>query len=116
MRLRNELRNDISKDWQNIQDIEIPGLEFKSNVVELIEVHGFSGATLQGYGARIYLFTVCKSVDTSVNLLSVKSRIAPLKDATTQKKLSFRKPNISRFMSATHNAVKNVIKISRNFY
>ena len=48
-------------------------------------MHGFSGATLQGYGACIYLLTVYESGDISVNLLSVKFQKAPLKDATKQK-------------------------------
>lgn len=69
----------------HIQEVEIPRKKFRSNAAKLIEMHGFSGATLQGYGACIYLLTVYESGDISVNLLSVKFQKAPLKDATKQK-------------------------------
>ena len=46
------------------------------------EFHGFCDASLNGYGACIYVKTIYKSEKISVKLLLSKSRVTPLKQET----------------------------------
>ena len=80
---------DIANDWANInslndiQGIEIPRkIIFQDNVIKSMELHGVSDASFQGYRACIYLRTLYELGDISVNLVSEKSRDAPLKETT----------------------------------
>ena len=44
-----------------------------------IELHGFNDASLQRYGACVYIRAVSKSGVSSVHLVASKSRLAPIK-------------------------------------
>ena len=75
-----ELPIDIANDWENInslndiQEIKIPRkIIFLDNAIKSIRLYGFSDASLQGYGACIYLRTLQESGDISVNLVLGKS-------------------------------------------
>ena len=50
-----------------------------TNPVVKRKFHGFCDASLNGYGACIYVKTIYKSGKISVKLLSSKSRVAPVK-------------------------------------
>ena len=50
--------------------------------LEKLELHGFSDASLKNYGACIYLKSIFKSGAVSVNLITSKSRLAPIKGST----------------------------------
>ena len=53
-----------------------------TNPVVKREFHGFCDASLNGYGAYVYVKTIYKSGKISVKLLSSKSKVAPLKQET----------------------------------
>ena len=53
-----------------------------TNPVVKWEFHGFCDASLNGYGACIYVKTIYKSGKISVKLLLSKSRVTPLKQET----------------------------------
>ena len=63
---------------------------FQDNVIKTIE---------QGYGACTYLRTLCESGDISVNLVSGKSWVAPLKETTIPKIDLLAKLILSRLMN-----------------
>jgi len=46
------------------------------------EIHGFSDASKQGYGACVYIRTIMSSGSIKVGLVTSKSRVAPLKEQT----------------------------------
>ena len=50
--------------------------------LEKLELHGFSDASLQNYGACIYLRSIFRSGTISVSLVTSKSRLAPIKGST----------------------------------
>ena len=47
-----------------------------------IEIHGFSDASQQRYGACIYLKSTFKGGKVSVHLIASKSRLEPIKETT----------------------------------
>lgn len=51
----------------------------QDDLVDIIKLHGFCNASLQNYGAYIYLRHVLKSGNVSLNLVAAKSKLAPLK-------------------------------------
>ncbi|XP_063911968.1 uncharacterized protein LOC135128820 [Zophobas morio] len=80
--------HDINSAWLNlIQDltdldkITIARKIVPQNVVN-IQIHGFADASEKAYGAVIYLRTTDSSGNIQVNLLTAKSRIAPMKTIT----------------------------------
>ena len=66
--------------------------------LEKLELHGFSDASLQNYGAWIYLKSIFKSGPFSVNLLTSKSKLAPVKGSTI--------PSLELFGNLFKNSVK----------
>ena len=50
--------------------------------LEMLELHGFSDASLQNCGACIYLKPIFKSSTISVSLVTAKSSLAPIKVST----------------------------------
>ena len=88
----------------DIQEIKIPR---KTIFQDNVELHGFSDASFQGYGACIYLRTLYESGDISVNLVSGKSRVAPLKETTIPRMELLGNLILSRLMNTVHNTLKN---------
>ncbi|KAK9703507.1 Pao retrotransposon peptidase [Popillia japonica] len=72
-------RYNLSK----LNDLQIPryALCKPTNV----EIHDFSDASLQGYGACIYLRSVDQQNNIGVNSLCTKTKVAPLKPITIPK-------------------------------
>ena len=67
------------------EQIEVPCYIFDIDKNELqfkIELHGFSDASLQAYGAVIYSRCLSKSSNIITNLIASKSRVAPIKPIT----------------------------------
>ena len=54
--------------------------------IEKIDLHGFSDASFQNYGACIYLRSVSKSGKISVNLVSAKSRLQCVRNEKNREK------------------------------
>jgi len=81
----------LLKDWKAIRDdflhcdvIRFDRWVHTLKVVERVEIHGFSDASLQAYGACVYL-KVQSHGEVFVSLLTAKSRIAPSKSTTIPK-------------------------------
>ena len=66
--------------------------------LEKLELHGFSDASLQNYGACIYLRSIFKSDTISVSLVTSKSRLAPIKGSTVPRLEFLENMSLSRLM------------------
>ncbi|GFX68474.1 uncharacterized protein TNCV_2004881 [Trichonephila clavipes] len=76
------------REWQqflvsleNINNIEIPRLIFVA-FPEVIEIHGFADASERCYGAAVYCKSKNLKSETLVQLITSKSRVAPIKSLT----------------------------------
>ncbi|XP_055591539.1 uncharacterized protein LOC129743526 [Uranotaenia lowii] len=83
-----ELPIELQMKWQNFQQ-QLPTInEMRKprRVIAghptLIELHGYSDASSQAYGAVIYIKSISSDGTIQVNLLTSKSRVAPLKPVT----------------------------------
>ena len=81
-----------------------------------IELHGYSDAHLQSYGACVYIRTVSKSGVFSVHLVASKSRHAPIKITTIPRLELLGNVLLSRLMASVKKALSKVINISNYFY
>lgn len=82
----NDVPTQVQNSWslfrsqlEVLQSIKIPRLTMAVDQIEKVQLHGFSDASEQAYGACIYI--VCKSStgEMSSALMCSKSRVAPLK-------------------------------------
>ena len=70
---------------ESISKISIPRNVVNQDLndrMELIELHGFSDASFQNYGASIYIRAIPKGGNVSVNLIAIKSTLAPMAQNT----------------------------------
>ncbi|XP_065074711.1 uncharacterized protein LOC135698594 [Ochlerotatus camptorhynchus] len=83
----------------------------------VIEAHGFSDASLRAYGACIYLRVVSPSGEISVQLLTSKSKVAPLGNSKNQKKISLPRLELSGALLLSHlfQKVQHSLKIDLNW-
>ena len=79
-------------------------VEFSDGEVVLRELHGFSDASKQGYGACVYVRSVLKSGDVKVALLTSKSRVAPLKSETIPRLELLGNLLLARLVASVHKA------------
>lgn len=61
------------------RQLRIPRYLFNLNKILSIELHGFSDASLKAYGACCYVRTLYEDNSLSFNIITAKSRIAPIK-------------------------------------
>ena len=71
------------------------------------ELHGFSDASKSGFGACVYVRSFCRSGKVTVRLLTVKSRVAPLKTETIPRLELLGNLLLSRLITSVKNALKN---------
>ncbi|XP_055644340.1 uncharacterized protein LOC129780287 [Toxorhynchites rutilus septentrionalis] len=69
-----------------LTNLRIPRWIAFSNDVVSAEIHGFCDASEKAYGACVYLRCITVSGSISVNLITAKSRVAPLDDTKRKKK------------------------------
>ena len=81
-----------------------------------IELHGFSEASLQSYGACVYIRAVSKSGVSSLHLVASKSTLAPLKSTAIPRLELPGNVLLSRLMASAKNALSKIINTSNNFY
>ena len=79
--------------------------------LEKLELHGFSDASLQNYGACIYLRSIFKSGTISVSLVTSKSRLASIKGSTIPR-LELLGNLLSRLMDSVKKSLSKVLSIS----
>ena len=119
-----QLIGNIKKDWGNesdflcsIQVIETPSkVIYHNKLRKSMELHGFSDASFQGYGACIYVQTIHKSGEISVKLVPAKSRVTPLKETSIPKLELLGKLVLCKLMNIVFNALKNDDSIVDCFY
>ena len=68
------------------------------------EIHGFSDASKQGYGACVYIRSILKSGSIKVSLFTAKSRVAPLKEETIPRLELLGNLLLARLISSVKNA------------
>ena len=75
----------ILNTLENIGKISIPRNVVNQDLndpIDLIELHGFSDASLQNYRASIYIRSISNGGNVFVNLIASKSRLTPMKQNT----------------------------------
>ena len=73
----------LINEFSCVNQIKVPRCYFRSSLNPiLIELHGFSDASAQAYGAVVYLRAVYKDGSISSNIMASKTRVAPLKVQT----------------------------------
>ncbi|XP_018374037.1 PREDICTED: uncharacterized protein LOC108768190, partial [Trachymyrmex cornetzi] len=80
--ISNELHTlwrEYERKLQVLSNIEITRKVVTFNEIQFREIHGFSDASEQAYGACIYLRSISDDGHVEVHLLCSKSRVAPLK-------------------------------------
>ena len=87
-----------------------------TNPVVKREFHGFCDASLNGYGAYVYVKTIYKSGKISVKLLSSKSRVAPLKQETIPRLELLGALLLSRLMLSVRNSLKDELLFDNVYY
>ena len=104
----------ILNTLENIGKISIPRNvnQDYNDPIELIELHGFSDANLQNYGASIYIRSIFKGGNVSVNLIASKSKLAPMKQNTIPRLELLVNILLSRLTNSVKNALSKYILIS----
>ncbi|UYV79770.1 K02A2.6-like [Cordylochernes scorpioides] len=84
------IESDIKSNWNKFQtqlsclkEIKIPRyLNSSSSEIEELQLHGFFDASLNAYSAVFYLKTRFKIQKIKINLITSKTKVAPLKTIT----------------------------------
>ncbi|UYV83677.1 hypothetical protein LAZ67_23002041 [Cordylochernes scorpioides] len=84
------IESDIKSNWNKFQtqlsclkEIKIPTyLNSSSSEIEELQLHGFCDASLNAYSAVFYLKTRFKNQKIKINLITSKTKVAPLKTIT----------------------------------
>ena len=118
--LPDDFRNEFKKIMLSLQDMEKISITRnvlpKTNCQLEIELHGFNDASLQSYGACVYIRAVSKSGVSSVHLVASKSRLTPIKSTTIPRLELLGNVLLSRLMTSVKNALSKIINISNYFY
>lgn len=76
----------ISCEWKSffenlpsLNNLHIPRYLFLNKTISKVDIHGFCDASLKAYAACVYFRTEYEDGSISCNLISSKSRVAPLK-------------------------------------
>ncbi|XP_055644778.1 uncharacterized protein LOC129780484 [Toxorhynchites rutilus septentrionalis] len=103
------LENEIQQGWLQfrsqlviVETITVPRWVIPIVDPTHIELHGFCDASERAYGACIYLRVVSTSGDTSVKLLTSKSKLAPLGNTRKQKKICLARLELSSALLLSH--------------
>ncbi|XP_056637683.1 uncharacterized protein LOC130445821 [Diorhabda sublineata] len=70
-----------------LSQLTIPRFIFLDKSINLIEMHGFSDASLKAFGACVYLRTIYSDNSVSCNLISATSRVSPVSTTITLPRL-----------------------------
>ncbi|XP_071041864.1 uncharacterized protein [Parasteatoda tepidariorum] len=71
----------FKSNLHKLEEIEIPRYVLINNAVKY-ELHGFSDASEKAYAAVIYVRSINSNGDIQINLITSKSKVAPLKKLT----------------------------------
>ena len=104
---------------ENIGKISIPRKVVNQDLndpIDLIKLHGFSDASLQNFGASIYIRSISKAGNVSVNLIASKSRLSPIKQSTIPRLELLGNILLSRLMNFVRNALPKCNLISNCYF
>lgn len=83
--------NEIETKWlsyrtelSNLNELKIPRHVTCASPTD-VQIHGFCDASINGYGACVYLRSISNDNEIFVNLLCAKSKVAPLRPTTIPK-------------------------------
>ena len=121
-----EIPLDLKNEWlltlnclETLGEIRIPRKMIEQDPkdpLKTIELHGFSDASFQNYGACIYIRTVSESNKIDVKLVTAKSRLAPMKKSTIPRLELLGNLLLSRLMKNVENCLGNILNVSKKFY
>ena len=121
-----EFASGLRQNWDKILNTleSISKISIPRNVVnqdlndrmELIELHGFSDASFQNYGASIYIRSIPKGGNVSVNLIAIKSTLAPMAQNTIPRLELLWNILLSRLMNSVKKALSKCILISNCYF
>ncbi|XP_062551973.1 uncharacterized protein LOC134217211 [Armigeres subalbatus] len=94
---------DFRHNLADLSTLKVPRwLAFDNSIVSL-EIHGFCDASEKAYGACIYLRCTSFDGQVTVNLITAKSRVAPLDDVQRKrKKISIPRLELSSAVLLSH--------------
>ena len=117
---------DLNGEWlevlhflEEVREIELPRkmlLQDPLDPLELVELHCFSDASFQNYGACIYVRSVSQSGKTSVSLVAAESRLAPIKPPTIPRLEILGNLLLSRLMVSVENSLYKLLQISNKYF
>ncbi|KAG5875995.1 hypothetical protein JTB14_026200 [Gonioctena quinquepunctata] len=73
-----EFMNSLS----SLKFLKIPRFLFSKEKIVHIQLHGFADSSMKAYAACVYIRTVCSDNSIFYNLMTSKSRVAPIKTVT----------------------------------
>ena len=118
-----KLPQDILKQWnlalsnlQRMSTLSINRRIENDGTIVKRELHGFCDASLQGYGACIYLKSIHSSGEIDTNIITSKTRVSPIKEQTIPRLELLSAVLLSRLMNSVENALSTTFKFDRIFY
>ena len=121
-----EIPSALRDEWKSLIDslkelgeIKIPRKMINQDPrdpLEIIELHRFSDASFQNYGACIYIRSISLAGRVDVRLVAAKSRLAPMKPSTIPRLELLGNLLLSRLMVSVKNALSSVLKISKEYF
>ena len=120
------LSEEINQQWQATTSqikksgaVEIPRCVLKNSPEDKIvstELHGFSYASKDAYGAVVYMRVERESGKVDCNIIASKSRVVPLKGETIPRLELLSALILARLMNTVKVALKEVVEINRTLY
>ena len=91
-------------------------LESTNDIVISRELHGFCDASKQGYGAAIYSKSTYQSGEIETNLITSKTRVAPMEGPTLPRLELLSTLLLTRLMNSVENALSKCFPFDRKCY
>nr|XP_049463443.1 uncharacterized protein LOC125906840 [Anopheles coluzzii] len=104
---------DFRKNLAELNNISIQRWVLSHTPVKQIQLHGFCDASEKAYGACIYIRSVSSDDTVTVNLLTAKSKVAPLATSRKQKRVCLPRLELSAALLLAHlyEKVSGALKI-----
>jgi len=116
-----KLPDKIEKEWVNyrtslyaLSNVTVQRSIFNSENISEIQVHGFSDASIEAYGACMYVRITYVSGKNEVKLIAAKSRVAPLKTLSVPRLELCAAVLLCRLADKMINKLK--LKIARRYF
>jgi Pao retrotransposon peptidase. len=117
------LPNELYADWNFILTsldemgvLSVPRRLESNDHIAAREFHGFCDASVQGYGTCIYVKSTYISGEIETNLITSKTRVAPIKEQTIPRLELLSALLLARLMNSTESALSSCFVPTRKFY